>query len=65
MITNRVFLRLSELHIIKPFDCEEEDIDLKEFLFEDALLYLKQFLAVDLYYRRRRLYYSLFQYIKR
>lgn len=31
---------------MKPFDCEEEDKDLKEFLFDDALNYLKQLLAV-------------------
>ncbi len=34
---------LDENRTIKPFDCE--DNDLNEFLFEKALLYKKEFLA--------------------
>jgi GNAT superfamily N-acetyltransferase len=41
-----LFERLTVTHQIKPFDCNDEDIDLKEFLEEDALPYLKQLLAV-------------------
>lgn len=40
------FFRLTASHTIKNFDCEDDDIDLKEFLVEDSLLYLKQLLAV-------------------
>lgn len=40
------FGRLTLDYQIKPFECNEEDIDLKEFLEEDALPYLRQLLAV-------------------
>jgi ribosomal protein S18 acetylase RimI-like enzyme len=46
MTSNRSFIRLSASHIIKPFDYEEEDVDLKEFLFDDAKNYLRQLLSV-------------------
>ena len=41
-----LFERLTITHQIKPFDCNDEDTDLKEFLEDDALPYLKQLLAV-------------------
>ena len=31
------FFRLREGHIIKPFDCEDEDLN--EFLFQEAIPY--------------------------
>jgi hypothetical protein len=34
------FGRLTLDYQIKPFECNEEDIDLNEFLEEDALAYL-------------------------
>ena len=37
------FLLLTEEHIIKPFDCEDEDLN--DFLFNEAILYQKQMLA--------------------
>jgi hypothetical protein len=37
-------VRLSEIQEIKPFDCE--DSDLNEFLLKDAQLYQRQLLAV-------------------
>lgn len=36
-------LLLSENHTIKPFDCEDEDLN--DFLFKEAILYQKQMLA--------------------
>ena len=38
------FIRLTQEHAIKPFDCE--DSDLNEFLFEDSKNYLKDLFAV-------------------
>ena len=46
MTSNLSFVRLTSSHSIKPFDCAEEDLDLKEFLFEDAVNYLKQLISV-------------------
>ena len=43
MLEELSFLLLSENHIIKPFDCEDEDLN--DFLFEEAILYQKQMLA--------------------
>ena len=37
------FFRLREGHIIKPFDCEDEDLN--EFLFQEAIPYRKEMLA--------------------
>ena len=37
------FLRLKEGYLIKPFDCEDEDLN--EFLFEKAISYRKELLA--------------------
>ena len=37
-------VKLSEVHEIKPFDCEDEDLN--EFLFEDAKHYQRQLLAI-------------------
>ena len=37
------FLRITEGFLIKPFDCEDEDLN--EFLFEEATLYRNQLLA--------------------
>ena len=31
------FLRITEGFLIKPFDCEDDDLN--EFLFEEAILY--------------------------
>ena len=36
-------LLLSENHTIKPFDCEDEDLN--DFLFKEAILYQKQMLT--------------------
>ncbi len=36
-------LLLTENHTIKPFDCEDEDLN--SFLFKDAILYAKEMLA--------------------
>lgn len=41
--TNLSLKLLKENHLIKPFDCE--DVDLNEFLFEKAILYKKEYLA--------------------
>lgn len=52
---------LDENHIIKPFDCE--DSDLNEFLFEKAKLYKKEFLATTFILEneeRTIAYYSIF-----
>ena len=37
------FLLLTEGHIIKPFDCEDEDLN--DFLFNEAIPYKEQMLA--------------------
>jgi len=37
------FLRITEGFLIKPFDCEDEDLN--EFLFEEAIPYRKELLA--------------------
>ena len=37
------FFRLREGHIIKPFDCEDDDLN--EFLFQEAIPYRKEMLA--------------------
>ena len=37
------FLRLKEGYLIKPFDCEDEDLN--EFLFQKAISYRKELLA--------------------
>ncbi len=44
------FLLLTEEHIIKPFDCEDEDLN--DFLFNEAILYQKQMLVTTLYCRK-------------
>ena len=43
MLEELSFLLLSENHTIKPFDCEDEDLN--DFLFEEAILYQKKMLA--------------------
>lgn len=40
---NFTVLLLTDDHIIKPFDCEDEDLN--DFLFNEAILYQKQMLA--------------------
>ena len=37
------FLRITEGFLLKPFDCEDEDLN--EFLFEEAIPYRKELLA--------------------
>lgn len=52
---------LEEHHTIKPFDCE--DIDLNEFLFEKAKLYKREFLATTFLIENEEqtvAYYSVF-----
>lgn len=52
---------LDENHTIKPFDCE--DTDLNEFLFEKAMLYKKEFLATTFILENEEhtiAYYSIF-----
>ncbi|KHE70632.1 GNAT family N-acetyltransferase, partial [Capnocytophaga sp. oral taxon 329] len=43
MFKDLSFLLLTEDHTIKPFDCEDEDLN--DFLFKEAILYQKQMLA--------------------
>ena len=43
MFKDLSFLLLTEDHTIKPFDCEDEDLN--GFLFKEAILYQKQMLA--------------------
>ena len=38
------FLRITEGFLLKPFDCEDEDLN--EFLFEEAIPYRKELLAI-------------------
>ena len=52
---------LDENHIIKPFDCD--DVDLNEFLFEKAKLYKNEFLATTFILENSKqtvAYYSIF-----
>ena len=43
MFKDLSFLLLTEDHTIKPFDCEDDDLN--DFLFNKALLYQKELLA--------------------
>ena len=43
MLEGLSFLLLTEDHTIKPFDCEDDDLN--KFLFQEAMLYEKQSLA--------------------
>lgn len=55
------FLLLEEEHKIKPFDCEDDDLN--EFLFEKAKPYKKEFLAATFIFEdleRTVAYYSIF-----
>ena len=43
MFKDLSFLLLTEDHTIKPFDCEDDDLN--EFLFQEAIPYRKELLA--------------------